>query len=108
MWTSSSARYVDECLISMIGKQWRVYWFVTGAGKISCPGVRSRVKLWSENEEENGEDWSPKSYGRYSSRIALPENVQFEKIKAEVKDGVLYITIPKASNSAKIFDINVE
>ncbi|KAL0447208.1 UNVERIFIED_CONTAM: Small heat shock protein, chloroplastic [Sesamum latifolium] len=62
----------------------------------------------SENEEENGEDWSPKSYGKYSSRIALPENVQFEKIKAEVKDGVLYITIPKASSSAKIFDINVE
>ncbi|KAI3452630.1 hypothetical protein Pfo_009294 [Paulownia fortunei] len=65
-------------------------------------------KKKSENEEENGEEWSAKSYGRYSSRIALPENVQFEKIKAEVKDGVLYITIPKASSSAKIFDINVE
>ncbi|KAK4399654.1 Small heat shock protein, chloroplastic [Sesamum angolense] len=65
-------------------------------------------QIGSENEEENGEDWSPKSYGRYSSRIALPENVQFEKIKAEVKDGVLYISIPKASSSAKIFDINVE
>ncbi|KAK4423911.1 Small heat shock protein, chloroplastic [Sesamum alatum] len=62
----------------------------------------------TENEEESGEDWSAKSYGKYSSRIALPENVQFEKIKAEVKDGVLYITIPKASSSAKIFDVNVE
>ncbi|GFZ21180.1 hypothetical protein Acr_29g0003420 [Actinidia rufa] len=41
----------------------------------------------SGGEEDEGER-SAKSYGRYSSRIALPENVQFEKIKAEVKDGV--------------------
>lgn len=57
--------------------------------------------------EDEGE-WSPKSYGRYYSRIALPENVEFEKIKAEVRDGVLYIMIPKASSTTKIFDINVE
>ncbi|KAI8028140.1 hypothetical protein LOK49_LG02G00411 [Camellia lanceoleosa] len=43
-----------------------------------------------ESEVEN-EEWSAKSQGRYSSRVALPENVEFEKIKAEVKDGVLYI-----------------
>ncbi|GAA0161754.1 hypothetical protein LIER_17997 [Lithospermum erythrorhizon] len=58
-------------------------------------------------EEEEG-DWSAKSYGRYSCRIALPENVQFEKIKAEVKDGVLYITIPKAEVTSKVLDINVQ
>ncbi|KAL5760055.1 hypothetical protein ACOSP7_018553 [Xanthoceras sorbifolium] len=59
--------------------------------------------------EEEEEEWSSKSYGRYSSRIALPENVNFEKIKAEIKDGVLYITIPKASsNNGRVFDINVQ
>ncbi|GMH26084.1 hypothetical protein Nepgr_027927 [Nepenthes gracilis] len=58
-------------------------------------------------EEDEGE-WPVASYGRYSSRIALPENVDFEKIKAEVKDGVLYITIPKASISSKVLDINVQ
>lgn len=58
--------------------------------------------------EEEEEEWSANSYGRYSSRIALPENVQFEKITAEVKDGVLYITIPKASNNGRVLDINVE
>ncbi|XP_030459688.1 small heat shock protein, chloroplastic-like [Syzygium oleosum] len=57
--------------------------------------------------EEEGEEWSAKSYGRYSSQIALPENVEFEKIRAEVRDGVLYITIPKANSSGKILDINV-
>ncbi|KAF8018537.1 hypothetical protein BT93_H3422 [Corymbia citriodora subsp. variegata] len=58
--------------------------------------------------EEKEEEWSTKSYGRYSCRIALPENVEFEKIRAEVRDGVLYITIPKASSSGKILDINVQ
>ncbi|CAH9108469.1 unnamed protein product [Cuscuta europaea] len=58
-------------------------------------------------EEDNGE-WSASSNGRYGSRIALPENVEFEKIKAEVKDGVLYINIPKAIASSKVFDISVE
>uniref|UniRef100_A0A7N0VIP9 SHSP domain-containing protein n=1 Tax=Kalanchoe fedtschenkoi TaxID=63787 RepID=A0A7N0VIP9_KALFE len=58
--------------------------------------------------EEEEEEWPAKSYGRYRSRILLPENIQFEKIKAEVKDGVLYITIPKATVSAKVLDIAVQ
>lgn len=62
----------------------------------------------SDNGDGEEEEWSAKSYGRYSSRIALPENIQFEKIKAVVKDGVLYITIPKAANTSKILDINVQ
>ncbi|KAA8529695.1 hypothetical protein F0562_034205 [Nyssa sinensis] len=66
------------------------------------------AKKKNETGEEEDEKWSAKSFGRYNSRIALPENVQFEKIKAEVKDGVLYITIPKASSTFKILDINVQ
>ncbi|KAK3013129.1 hypothetical protein RJ639_008552 [Escallonia herrerae] len=65
-------------------------------------------KKRSENgDQDDGEEWPAKSYGKYSCRIALPENVEFEKIIAEVKDGVLYITIPKASPTSKILDINV-
>ncbi|GAV73276.1 HSP20 domain-containing protein, partial [Cephalotus follicularis] len=98
--------------------------------RFDMPGMTKQdVKLWVEEkmlvvkleklpnktsgsegngEEEQEEEWFANSYGRYSSRIALPENVQFEKIKAEVKDGVLYITIPKASISGRILDNNVE
>lgn len=68
---------------------------------------KSRSENGMVGEEEEG-DWSAKSYGRYSSRIALPENVEFEQIKAEVRDGVLYITIPKANVMSKIVDINVQ
>ncbi|KAL6577939.1 hypothetical protein OROMI_010267 [Orobanche minor] len=90
--------------------------------RFDMPGmIREDVKVWVEEnmlvvkaeklpKKENGEEeWSAKSYGRYSSRIALPDNVEFEKIKAEVKDGVLYVTVPKASSGrGKIFDISVE
>ena len=48
-------------------------------------------KKKQENEivelQQEEEEWSAKSYGRYSSRIALPDNVQFENIKAEDKFG---------------------
>ncbi|KAF5740446.1 Small heat shock protein [Tripterygium wilfordii] len=54
------------------------------------------------------EEWPATSFGKYSSRIALSENIEFEKIKAEVKDGVLYITIPKASTISNIIEIDVQ
>ncbi|GKB75950.1 small heat shock protein, chloroplastic-like protein [Tanacetum coccineum] len=97
--------------------------------RFDMPGMtREDVKVWVEekmlvlkaekakkdDDNNNGDgnvdegEWSPKSYGKYSFRIALPENIQFEKIKAEVKDGVLYVTIPKAPVTSKILDINVQ
>lgn len=96
--------------------------------RFDMPGMtKEDVKVWVEDkmlvvkaekelEKKEGtqggngevEEWSAKSYGRYSYRIALPENIQVEKIKAEVKDGVLYITIAKPSSPGKTVDINVE
>ncbi|KAM0003597.1 putative Heat shock protein [Helianthus debilis subsp. tardiflorus] len=77
--------------------------------------VLKAEKLKKENNGENGnnkevvdDDDKEWSYGKYGFRIALPENIQFEKIKAEVKDGVLYVTIPKAPVSLKVLDINVQ
>ncbi|CAN0925226.1 Heat shock protein 21, chloroplastic [Linum grandiflorum] len=102
--------------------------------RFDMPGMaKSDVKCWVEdnmlvlkgekvltdNNNQNGsandggdaaadEGWSSKSYGKYSFRIALPENIEFEKIKAEVKDGVLYVTIPKATTTRKVIDIDIE
>uniref|UniRef100_A0A1D1YM18 25. heat shock protein, chloroplastic n=1 Tax=Anthurium amnicola TaxID=1678845 RepID=A0A1D1YM18_9ARAE len=93
--------------------------------RFDMPGMTKKdVKVWvednmlivkaeklSKKSKEDGEEeegWSAKSYGRYNSRIVLPDNVMMEKIKAEVKDGVLYITIPKASTLSKVVDINVQ
>ncbi|XP_068656972.1 small heat shock protein, chloroplastic-like [Aristolochia californica] len=92
--------------------------------RFDMPGMtKNDVKIWVEEKmlvvkaekqpndsqgEEAEEEWSAWSYGRYSSRIALPDNVETEKIKAEVKDGVLYIIIPKAKSSSKVLDIDVQ
>ncbi|MQL71081.1 hypothetical protein Taro_003359 [Colocasia esculenta] len=98
--------------------------------RFDMPGMTKKdVKVWVEDnilvvkaeklphkskegdgvEVEQQGEWSAKSYGRYNSRIVLPDNVMVEKIKAEVKDGVLYITIPKASTSTKVVnDIDVQ
>lgn len=75
---------------------------VVEAEKLSA----SQVKV-NENIAEE-EVWTTNSDGSYSSRTASKENMELEKIKAEVKDGVLYITIPKASATSKVIDINVQ
>lgn len=90
--------------------------------RFDMPGMtKNDVRVWVEEnmlvvkaekvmpkDHTEEEIWPTKSFGRYNSRIALPENIEFEKIKAEVKDGVLYITIPKATITSKIVNINVE
>lgn len=91
--------------------------------RFDMPGMtKNDVKVWIEdkilvvkaekipknNSKEEEEEWGAESYGRYSNRIALPENVEFEKIKAEVKNGVLYISVPKPTPRTKILDINVQ
>ncbi|CAN1725394.1 Small heat shock protein, chloroplastic (Fragment) [Linum perenne] len=94
--------------------------------RFDIPGMgKSDVKVWvednmlvlkgekavnsnNENGSSNDGEWLSKSYGKYSYRIALPDNIEFEKIKAEVKDGVLYVTIPKAHTTCKVLDIDIE
>ena len=39
------------------------------------------------------------SYGRFSRSIMLPSKVQSDKVKANYDDGILEITLPKASES---------
>lgn len=64
----------------------------------------------SHKKEEEGEkdSWSARSYSSYNTRLALPENCEMDKIKAELKDGVLNITIPKGKVESKVMDVNIE
>ncbi len=46
--------------------------------------------------EENGVTRSEFRYGKFSRSVALPALIDNTKITAEYKDGILYLTLPKA------------
>lgn len=54
-------------------------------------------------EEREGEGWliRESSYGSFERAMVLPEGVTAEEIKADYKDGVLELHVPKALEAAK-------
>jgi HSP20 family protein len=65
-------------------------------------------------EEEKGspeedEYWSSKSYGYYNTSLSLPDDAKVEDIKAELKNGVLNLVIPRTEKPKKnVQEISVE
>ncbi|KAJ7962859.1 putative Small heat-shock protein [Quillaja saponaria] len=62
------------------------------------------IKGEHKEEKEEGDDdeyWSSRSYGYYNTSLMLPEDAKADEIKAELKDGVLSITIPRAEKAKK-------
>jgi len=49
------------------------------------------------SREEKGDTWyfSERQYGSFSRSFTLPEDADAEAVKAELKDGVLTVTLPK-------------
>lgn len=54
--------------------------------------LRGEKKSESEDRERG---YSERFYGRFERRIALPSGVDEEKAKAEFRDGVLSVTLPR-------------
>ncbi|OAP15106.1 hypothetical protein AXX17_AT1G46840 [Arabidopsis thaliana] len=58
---------------------------------------------------EEGEYWSSKSYGYYNTSLSLPDDAKVEDIKAELKNGVLNLVIPRTEKPKKnVQEISVE
>jgi len=51
------------------------------------------------NREEKGETWyfSERQYGSFSRSFRLPDDADAAKVAAELKDGVLTVSVPKAA-----------
>jgi HSP20 family protein len=49
------------------------------------------------DQEKQGDNWHriERSYGNFTRTFTLPSTVNIEEVKAEFKDGVLNITLPK-------------
>ncbi|XP_068648626.1 26.5 kDa heat shock protein, mitochondrial [Aristolochia californica] len=72
--------------------------------KITLEGGFLNIKGEHKEEEEEGSDdeqWGYRSYGYYNSSLLLPPDAKPEDIKAELKNGVLHLTIPRKENQAK-------
>ncbi len=52
--------------------------------------------------EEKGENWyfSERDYGSFSRSFRLPSDADEENVKADLKDGVLTVTVPKKAPEA--------
>jgi len=62
--------------------------------------VSLRAEAKQEKEEKKDEKviYSERSYGMVSRSFSLPTEVDAKGAKAEYKDGVLNLTLPKKSN----------
>lgn len=59
----------------------------------------SGEKRSERTDQERG--YSERSYGRFERSISLPSNVDEEACKAEFRDGVLKITLPRAAEKQR-------
>ncbi|XP_029119711.1 small heat shock protein, chloroplastic isoform X2 [Elaeis guineensis] len=72
--------------------------------KVSVEGDMLVIKGEHKEEEgSKGEDswWRGRSMSSYDSRMLLPENCDRDKVMAELKNGVLLVTIPKTKVERK-------
>ncbi|KAL0358838.1 UNVERIFIED_CONTAM: Small heat shock protein, chloroplastic [Sesamum angustifolium] len=61
-----------------------------------------------KREEEGGNDsWSKRGYSTYSTRLMLPDSCEKDKVKAEMKNGVLYVSVPKGKVEKKVLDVQI-
>ena len=69
---------------------------------ISGDQVSLRAEAKQEKEEKKDEKviYSERSYGMVSRSFSLPTEVDAKGARAEYKDGVLSLTLPKKSNGA--------
>ncbi|KAI3517769.1 hypothetical protein L1887_16988 [Cichorium endivia] len=64
-----------------------------------------------EHKQDEGGDessWERQNYSSYETRVDLPDNCENEKIKADLKNGVLLISIPKKKVERKVIDVEIQ
>ena len=68
--------------------------------------IKGEVKREEEKKEENYYR-SERFYGTFERVIPLPVEIKAEEAKAEIKDGILKLTIPKATAEKEV-KVNIE
>jgi HSP20 family protein len=89
--------------------------------KVAMPGLaKEHVKVWAdqddlviegEGDKDTEYDDDDEAPARYSLRVEFPEDdFKMDQIKAEMKDGVLKVTVPKIKLEERkdVFVVKVE
>ncbi|KAL6644718.1 hypothetical protein ACP70R_016326 [Stipagrostis hirtigluma subsp. patula] len=94
--------------------------------RFDMPGLeRDEVKVMveddtlvirGEHKKEEGQGaegsgdgwWKERSVSSYDMRLALPEECDKSKVRAELKNGVLLVTVPKTEVERKVIDVQVQ
>ncbi|MEH2148881.1 Hsp20/alpha crystallin family protein [Nostoc sp.] len=63
---------------------------------------------YKKHSESNAKVHSEFRYGKFTRIIPLPTKVQNQKVKADLKDGILILTLPKLEQEQnKVFKVNL-
>ncbi|KAL3008384.1 hypothetical protein AAZX31_07G029200 [Glycine max] len=78
-------------------------WSLSGEDvKITIDDGVLTIKGEHKEEKDDDEHWSStSSYGYYNTSLLLPDDAKADDIKAELKDGVLTVTIPRTEKPKK-------
>lgn len=76
--------------------------------KVSVEDDVLLIKGEQKKEESADDSFYSKSVSSYDLRFKLPDYCEKDKIKAELKNGVLYITIPKTQVERKVVDVEIQ
>jgi HSP20 family protein len=88
LWEDESHLFVEAELPGFELGELEIY--VTGEKQLSIKGERKR-------REKEGGTWhrQERGYGAFSRAVELPVGVESDRVSAELKNGVLTITLPK-------------
>lgn len=70
--------------------------------------IRGERRKEEGEEDDSTDSWSRRSYSSYGTRLQLPDGCQMDKVKAEMKNGVLYISVPKGKVERKVIDVEID
>nr|AAC01570.1 low molecular weight heat shock protein [Agrostis stolonifera var. palustris] len=91
--------------------------------RFDMPGLsRDEVKVMveddtlvirGEHKKEVGEGqgdgwWKERSVSSYDMRLSLPDECDKSQVRAELKNGVLLVTVPKTETERKVIDVQVQ